>query len=188
MVNDGEFREDLLYRINTIHLELPALRQRKSDIVPLAERFLRQYGDLYNKTLRLSEEAEKKLTSLPWYGNIRELQHAIEKALILSDGRMISAEDIDGGNQQKREKPLEEVQTLDEMESRMIEKTIRECEGNLSVVAARLGISRQTLYNKIKRYGLYTNYNYRAFARGCSGLHSPLPPLSPQHQEGNLPF
>ena len=155
MVNDGEFREDLLYRINTIHLELPALRQRKSDIVPLAERFLRQYGDLYNKVnLRLSEEAEKKLTSLPWYGNIRELQHAIEKAVILYDGGKISAEDIDGGNQTKREKPLEEVQTLDEMESRMIEKTIRECEGNLSVVAARLGISRQTLYNKIKRYGL----------------------------------
>lgn len=155
MVNDGEFREDLLYRINTIHLELPALRQRKSDIVPLAERFLHQYGDLYNKlNLRFSEEAEKKLTSLPWYGNIRELQHAIEKAVILSDGGMIPAEDIDGGNQQRKEKPLEEVQTLDEMESRMIEKTIRECEGNLSVVAAKLGISRQTLYNKIKRYGL----------------------------------
>lgn len=155
MVNDGEFREDLLYRINTIHLELPALRQRKADIVPLANRFLRQYGDIYNKTnLRFSYEAEKKLTSLPWYGNIRELQHAIEKAVILSDGGMISAEDIDGGNQTRREKPLEEVQTLDEMESRMIEKTIKECEGNLSVVAARLGISRQTHYNKIKRYGL----------------------------------
>ena len=151
MVNDGEFREDLLYRINTIHLELPALRQRKADIVPLANRFLRQYGDMYNKTnLRFSDEAEKKLISLPWYGNIRELQHAIEKAVILSDGGMISAEDIDGGNQTRREKPLEEVQTLDEMESRMIEKTIKECEGNLSVVAARLGISRQTLYNKIK--------------------------------------
>lgn len=155
MVNNGEFREDLLYRINTIHLELPALRQRKADIVPLANRFLRQYGDIYNKTnLRFSDEAEKKLTSLPWYGNIRELQHAIEKAVILSDGGMISAEDIDDGNQTRREKPLEEVQTLDEMESRMIEKTIKECEGNLSVVAARLGISRQTLYNKIKRYGL----------------------------------
>lgn len=155
MVNDGEFREDLLYRINTIHLELPALRQRKADIVPLANRFLRQYGDRYNKTnLRFSDEAERKLTSLPWYGNIRELQHAIEKAVILSDGGMISAEDIDGGNQTRREKPLEEVQTLDEMECRMIEKTIKECEGNLSVVAARLGISRQTLYNKIKRYGI----------------------------------
>lgn len=155
MVNDGEFREDLLYRINTIHLKLPALRQRKADIVPLANRFLRHYGDIYNKTnLRFSDEAERKLISLPWYGNIRELQHAIEKAVILSDGGMISAEDIDGGNQTRREKPLEEVQTLDEMESRMIEKTIKECEGNLSVVAARLGISRQTLYNKIKRYGL----------------------------------
>lgn len=155
MVNDGEFREDLLYRINTIHLELPALRQRKADIVPLANRFLRQYGDMYNKTnLRFLDEAERKLISLPWYGNIRELQHAIEKAVILSDGGMISAEDIDGGNQTRREKPLEEVQTLDEMESRMIEKTIKKCEGNLSVVAARLGISRQTLYNKIKRYGI----------------------------------
>lgn len=155
MVNDGEFREDLLYRINTIHLELPALRQRKADIVPLANRFLRQYGDMYNKTnLRFSDEAARKLISLPWYGNIRELQHAIEKAVILSDGGMISAEDIDGGNQTRREKPLEEVQTLDEMECRMIEKTIKECEGNLSVVAARLGISRQTLYNKIKRYGI----------------------------------
>ena len=155
MVNDGEFREDLLYRINTIHLELPALRQRKADIVPLANRFLRQYGNIYNKVcIRFSEEAEQKLTSLPWYGNIRELQHAIEKAVILSDGGMIAAEDIDGGNQTRREKPLEEVLTLDEMECRMIEKTIKECEGNLSVVAARLGISRQTLYNKIKRYGI----------------------------------
>ena len=155
MVNDGDFREDLLYRINTIHLELPALRQRKADIVPLANRFLRQYGNIYNKVcIRFSEEAEQKLTSLPWYGNIRELQHAIEKAVILSDGGMIAAEDIDGGNQTRREKPLEEVQTLDEMECRMIEKTIKECEGNLSVVAARLGISRQTLYNKIKRYGI----------------------------------
>ena len=155
MVSDGDFREDLLYRINTIHLELPALRQRKADIVPLSNRFLCQYGDMYNKTnLRFSEEAERKLISLPWYGNIRELQHAIEKAVILSDGGMINAEDIDGGNQTRREKPLEEVQTLDEMECRMIEKTLKECEGNLSVVAARLGISRQTLYNKIKRYGI----------------------------------
>ncbi len=155
MVDDGEFREDLLYRINTIHLELPALRQRKADIVPLANRFLRQYGDLYNKAgIRLSDAAAEKLTALPWYGNIRELQHAVEKAVILSDGGILSAEDIDGGNQTRREKPLEEVQTLDEMERRMIEKTVKDCEGNLSVVAARLGISRQTLYNKLKRYGL----------------------------------
>ena len=155
MVAKGEFREDLLYRINTIHLELPALRQRKQDIVPLAQRFLQQYGNLYNKeNIQLSAEAAEKITHLPWYGNIRELQHAIEKAVILCDGNTIMPDDIDGGNPIKKEKPLEEVQTLDEMEHRMIEKTIQECEGNLSVVAARLGISRQTLYNKIKRYGL----------------------------------
>ena len=155
MVSNGEFREDLLYRINTIHLELPALRQRKQDIVPLAQRFLYQYGDLYNKVnIQLSTEAAEKITNLPWYGNIRELQHAIEKAVILCDGNVIMPEDIDGGNPIKKEKPLEEVQTLDEMERRMIEKTIKDCEGNLSVVAARLGISRQTLYNKIKRYGI----------------------------------
>lgn len=155
MVSNGEFREDLLYRINTIHLELPALRQRKQDIVPLAQRFLQQYGNLYNKVnIQLSAEAAEKITQLPWYGNIRELQHAIEKAVILCDGNLIMPEDIDGGSPIKKEKPLEEVQTLDEMERRMIEKTIKDCEGNLSVVAARLGISRQTLYNKIKRYGL----------------------------------
>ena len=155
MVSNGEFREDLLYRINTIQLELPALRQRKEDIVPLAKRFLLQYGNLYNKeNIQLSAEAAEKITLLPWYGNIRELQHAIEKAVILCDGNVIMPDDIDGGNPIKKEKPLEEVQTLDEMERRMIEKTIKDCEGNLSVVAARLGISRQTLYNKIKRYGL----------------------------------
>lgn len=90
---------------------------------------------------------------MPWYGNIRELQHAVEKAVILSSGTLIGEEDIDG-SPAARQKPLEEVQTLDEMERRLIEKTIRECDGNLSQVAAQLGISRQTLYNKIKRYGI----------------------------------
>lgn len=154
MVSEGTFREDLLYRVNTIHLHLPALRQRAQDIVPLARIFIRRYADMYGKDgLQLSEEASRKLTGMPWYGNIRELQHAMEKAVILSDGDCIGAGDIEGGNTRK-ESPLEEVQTLDEMERRMIERTIKECEGNLSVVAGRLGISRQTLYNKIKKYGL----------------------------------
>ncbi|MGN0233221.1 MAG: sigma-54-dependent transcriptional regulator [Bacteroidaceae bacterium] len=154
MVDQGTFREDLLYRINTIHLHLPPLRQRAQDIIPLAATFVKRYADMYGKEgLHLSAQAEKKLGGMPWYGNIRELQHAMEKAVILSDGGRIEAEDIDGGST-RREKPIEEVQTLDEMERRMIERTIKECTGNLSVVAVRLGISRQTLYNKIKRYGL----------------------------------
>ena len=155
MVTEGTFREDLLYRINTIHLHLPALRQRQADIVPLADRFLKQYAGLYNKSsMHFSPEAEQKIASLPWYGNIRELQHAVEKAVIMADSDTIQASDIDDSSHTYREKPIDEVQTLDEMERRMIEKAIRECEGNLSMVASRLGISRQTLYNKIKRYGL----------------------------------
>ena len=154
MVQTGEFREDLLYRINTIHLHLPPLRQRREDIAPLACLFLKKYGGIYNKeNLSLGEDAERKLKEMPWYGNIRELEHAVEKAVILSDGPQIHGEDIEGSDIHSNE-PLKTAQTLDEMEQQLIEKTIQECEGNLSVVASRLGISRQTLYNKIKRYGL----------------------------------
>ena len=156
-ITETLFESELFGHVKGAFTDAKVDKPGKFELADGSTIFLDEIGNLsygLQVNLRLSEEAEKKLTSLPWYGNIRELQHAIEKAVILSDGGMISAEDIDGGNQQRREKPLEEVQTLDEMESRMIEKTIRECEGNLSVVAARLGISRQTLYNKIKRYGL----------------------------------
>lgn len=154
MVREGTFREDLLYRINTIHLHLPALRERPGDAIRLARIFLDRYAGIYNKTdMHFSTDAEQKIAAMPWYGNIRELQHAVEKAVILSDGLTIRPDDIDG-DMQVRPKPLEAVQTLDEMEQQLIAKTIRDCDGNLSQVASTLGISRQTLYNKIKRYGL----------------------------------
>ncbi|MCI6618604.1 MAG: sigma-54 dependent transcriptional regulator [Prevotella sp.] len=154
MVREGTFREDLLYRINTIHLHLPALRERPGDAIRLARIFLDRYAGIYNKTdMHFSTDAEQKIGAMPWYGNIRELQHAVEKAVILSDGLTIRPDDIDG-DMQVRPKPLEAVQTLDEMEQQLIAKTIRDCDGNLSQVASTLGISRQTLYNKIKRYGL----------------------------------
>ncbi|HJH75700.1 MAG TPA: sigma-54 dependent transcriptional regulator [Prevotellaceae bacterium] len=154
MVAKGEFREDLLYRINTIHLHLPSLRERREDIPALARLFLNRYAAMYNKpAMELTPSAEQKIKDMPWYGNIRELQHAIEKAVILSDGREIGEQDI-SGSASVAEKPMEGVQTIGEMESRLIEKTIRECDGNLSQVASRLGVSRQTLYNKIKKYGL----------------------------------
>ncbi|MCI6550990.1 MAG: sigma-54 dependent transcriptional regulator [Prevotella sp.] len=154
MVREGTFREDLLYRINTIHLHLPALRERPGDAIRLARIFLNRYAGIYNKTdMHFSTDAEQKIGAMPWYGNIRELQHAVEKAVILSDGFTIRPDDIDG-DMQVRPKPLEAVQTLDEMEQQLIAKTIRDCDGNLSQVASTLGISRQTLYNKIKRYGL----------------------------------
>lgn len=154
MVAEGGFREDLLYRINTIHLHLPPLRERCDDIPALARMFLGRYVSMYNKPrMDFSPEAELKIKSLPWYGNIRELQHAVEKAVILGDGGVIGADGIDG-NVVPADRPLDDVQTIDEMERRLIGKTLRECDGNMSLVASRLGVSRQTLYNKIKKYGL----------------------------------
>jgi len=154
MVDKELFREDLLYRINTIQVHLPALRERREDIVSLAEIFLDRYADLYNKphfTLKLN--AQEKLKSQSWYGNIRELEHTIEKTVIICENRLIDGDDIDCP-QAKQERPLSEVNTLEDMECQLIKTTIKKYEGNLSTVASQLGISRQTLYNKIKRYGL----------------------------------
>ncbi|MDD6437621.1 MAG: sigma-54 dependent transcriptional regulator [Prevotella sp.] len=154
MVSQGQFREDLLYRINTIHLKLPPLRERQGDIVPLAQHFLDRYASMYGKQkMTFAEEAKKKIEALPWYGNIRELQHAIEKAVILCDANEISDELIEG-SPIHTDSQAQAVQTLDEMEKQMIAKAIQECCGNLSQVAQRLGITRQTLYNKIKKYNL----------------------------------
>jgi DNA-binding NtrC family response regulator len=154
MVRNGEFREDLLNRINTIHLHLPPLRERQGDIAAYARMFLKRYADIYNKgVMDFAPETLAKMDSLPWYGNIRELQHAVEKAVILTDGPVIGPEEIEGSSK-AQDKSADEVQTLDEMERDMIAKAIKECEGNLSHVASRLGISRQTLYNKMKKYGL----------------------------------
>ena len=154
MVARGEFREDLLYRINTIRLHLPPLRERKDDIVALARMFLDRYAAMYNKPgTAFTPAAERKMEALPWYGNIRELQHSVEKAVILSDGAVITEHDISGSTAPK-DRPAAEPQTIDEMERRLIGKTIDDCGGNLSQVAQRLGVSRQTLYNKIKKYGL----------------------------------
>lgn len=154
MVKEEKFREDLLYRINTIQVHLPALRQRQEDIVPLAELFLKRYSSIYGKqSLSLSAEAKKKLTLQPWYGNVRELEHCIEKAVILCESPVISDNDIDRPPPRK-DKSFDEVTTIDEMECQLIKNTIDQCNGNLSMVASQLGISRQTLYNKIKRYGL----------------------------------
>ena len=154
MVGEGTFREDLLYRINTIHLHLPPLRERASDVLVYADHFLRSYADLYNKVgMAFAPEAKEKIERLPWYGNIRELQHAVEKAVILCDGTTIGPDDIEG-SASTQPKATGEVQRLDDMEREMITKAITECEGNLSHVASQLGISRQTLYNKMKKYGI----------------------------------
>ena len=153
MVKQGLFREDLFYRINTIHVEIPPLRKRKEDIVPLAERFIARFCKQYDKaSISLSPAACEKLPAHAWYGNIRELEHSIEKAVIISDGETIPAEMFQ--LVQKTENPETETSTLEDMEKAMIRKALDKCGGNLSAVAAQLGITRQTLYNKMKKFGL----------------------------------
>ena len=153
MVAKGEFREDLLYRINTIHLEIPSLRERPEDIIPLTERFISRFCKQYDKApVKLTDGAREKLMLHPWYGNIRELEHAIEKAVIICDNAFLPEELF----QLPRRTNVAETaaSTLEEMEMQMIRKTLDKCNGNLSAVAAQLGITRQTLYNKMKKYGI----------------------------------
>ena len=154
MVDRELFRQDLLYRLNTIHIEIPPLRERPVDIVPLCEIFIAQYSRRYTRPVpRLTSGAKEKLNSHLWTGNIRELQHAVEKAVIISDGNTLDADNFD--LPRKKELPSKkDVATLSEMEYNMIKDAIDKYDGNLTLVANQLGISRQTLYNKIKRYEL----------------------------------
>lgn len=153
MVSDGNFREDLLYRINTIHIEVPPLRDRKDDIPELAEFFVNKYADKYGKNLKISSQAISKLSDYAWPGNVRELQHSVEKAVILSDSQQLTAVDFVFKNDD-----MNNVSnfggTLEDMEAQLIASAIEKHAGNLSAVSTQLGISRQTLYNKIKKYGL----------------------------------
>ena len=154
MVARGEFREDLLYRINTIHLEIPPLRERPEDILPLVEQFIRRFSAQYKKPAStLDEAARQRLLRHPWKGNIRELEHAIEKAVIISDDAVLPAEvfQLPHPAEPASDSP---ASTLEEMERRMISQALDTCGGNLSAVAAQLGITRQTLYNKMKKYNL----------------------------------
>ena len=156
LVREGRFREDLYYRINTVHIALPPLRERKKDIVPLAERFIGQFAEKYHRPLTgLDESAKMVLESGRWSGNIRELQNCIEKAVILSEGTTLTAKDIQL-EQAKAGAPaagtLKEVN--DAEEERMVRESVLRSNGNISAAAKMLGVSRPTLYAKMKKYGL----------------------------------
>lgn len=153
MVEKGSFREDLLYRINTIHIEVPPLRERGTDLLLLADFFIKKYGNKYGKpNLILPENTQAKLMNYTWPGNVRELQHAIEKAVIMCNGHTLSPTDF--FFRPATEEMEYKVETLEDMEKNMIRKAIAQNDGNLSVIATQLGITRQTLYNKLKKFGL----------------------------------
>lgn len=154
MVEKGEFRMDLLYRINTIQIEIPPLRKRANDILLLADFYLKKFTARYDKhAMKLGKSAEKVLKSWHWPGNVRELQHCIERAVILADTNELEASDLNLSRREDQSFTSFEG-SLEDVESRLIAWSIREHGGNLSAVASRLGISRQTLYNKISKYGL----------------------------------
>jgi DNA-binding NtrC family response regulator len=154
MVRGALFREDLLYRINTIQIEVPPLRDRVDDIPVLSFHFLRVFCEKYNKPgKKISTLALEKLANYQWPGNIRELQHSIEKAVILSDSSVLGPADFTFNASSKGVTDNGNI-TLEEMEKKLIAESIKKHDNNLSTVASKLGITRQTLYNKLKKYDL----------------------------------
>ncbi len=153
MVDEGTFREDLLYRINTIQIEIPPLRERKKDIIAIADYFLKIYCNKYRKNcLKINDSGIQKLTEYQWPGNVRELQHAIEKAVILSDKNILTADDFFFNPTTTGSTIFEG--TIEQMERKMILKVLQNNSSNLSSASQQLGITRQTLYNKMKKYNL----------------------------------
>jgi DNA-binding NtrC family response regulator len=153
MVAEGRFREDLLYRINTIMIVVPPLRDRVDDIPIMANHFLKVLSERYGKNgMKLSTHALEKLANHNWPGNVRELQHAIEKAVIMSDSLVLKPADFIFTSSAKSGVSVE--MTLDDMEKKLIIDTMKRYSNNLSTVASKLAITRQTLYNKIKKYDL----------------------------------
>ena len=156
MVHDEEFREDLYYRINTMHLHLPALRERTDEIIPLAEMFVEKFAEKYRRNVcGISTDAAELLKGHSWSGNIRELSNCIEKAVILSENESLSAADLEIVPARKAESiEVSSTDTLEETEEKAIRAAMARFGGNLSMVAKSLEISRPTLYSKLKKYGI----------------------------------
>jgi DNA-binding NtrC family response regulator len=152
------FRKDLIYRINTVEITVPPLRERGSDIVLLAEYFLRRYEKKYLKQqLRLSEAAKKKLSAYTYPGNVRELQYAVERAVIMADKHILNGEDIVFSpiEQQKTEaRPLLQTHNLEELEREAIVRVIEKHRGNISHAAKELGLTRAALYRRMEKYDI----------------------------------
>ncbi len=155
MVKQGGFREDLLYRINTIQINIPPLRERGNDIAELANFFIKKYTDKYDKPrLSINDKALGKLSDYPWPGNVRELSHCIERAVILSDKDVLTPSEFFLNDDLSFNDLSNNPMTLDEAEKILIGNSIKRNKGNLSNVARELKIGRQTLYRKMEKYGL----------------------------------
>ena len=155
-VADGRFRQDLLYRINTIELTLPPLRQRPADIKLLTEHFARKYAKQYHRPVpKLSPALLDELKQQPWPGNVRELQHAVERAVILMTGNTLESTDFSlRASTSGAKSPVDETLQLEDVERRTIQQAMQKYGGSVSDVAKELGLSRQALYRRLGKLGL----------------------------------
>jgi DNA-binding NtrC family response regulator len=149
----GKFRQDLLFRLNTIHLHLPPLRERREDIALLAQHFLKQHVARYRKPITgFDESALEAMRGYAWPGNVRELDHSVERGVLMAQTKLLRAPDL-GLNAGQAAPRLEDM-SLEEVESFLIKKTLARCDGNARKAAEQLGLSRSAFYRRLERYGL----------------------------------
>jgi DNA-binding NtrC family response regulator len=152
-VAGGKFRQDLLFRLNTIHIHLPPLRERREDIALLAQHFLKGHVERYRKQITgFDDSALEAMRNYGWPGNVRELDHAVERAVLMAQGKVIRAPDL-GLNAGQAAPRLEDM-SLEEVEGFLIKKTLARCDGNARKAAEQLGLSRSAFYRRLERYGL----------------------------------
>jgi len=158
MVKENRFRQDLLYRINTIEIEIPSLRDRMEDIPLLANHFLKSYSGKYQKSIsKISEAAMARMHKHPWPGNIRELQHSLERAIILSNSSVLQPEDFNftvGASKESEQNLSLDQYNLDEVEKLLIRKVLKKYNGNITQAASELGLTRSSLYRRLEKHGL----------------------------------
>ena len=155
MAEKDDFRMDLLYRLNTVEIELPPLRERPEDIAVLADHFLKIFSKKYKKPAKLSKSALNKLSHYHWPGNVREFQHVLERAVILGDTPTLSHDDLQLSPQRSSSEGIElETYNLEEVEKTIIEKVLRMNRGNISKASNDLGLTRTSLYRRMEKYGL----------------------------------
>ncbi|HVF88526.1 MAG TPA: sigma-54 dependent transcriptional regulator, partial [Blastocatellia bacterium] len=153
-VSAGRFRQDLLFRLNTVEIRLPPLRDRREDIPLLAVYFLRQHVQRYRKNLTgFTASGLQALMKHPWPGNVRELDHAIERAVLMAQGDELEASDLGLRSGKEVSRRLEDM-SLEEVEGFLIQRTLAQCDGNVSKAAEKLGLSRSALYRRLQRFGL----------------------------------
>lgn len=157
MIDQGNFRQDLLYRINTVEIKLPPLRERRDDIPLLVEHFLKRFGKKYNRPdVMITKKGIERLQEYHWPGNIRELEHSVERMVILSDREALTEQDV---NLPRNQPPAAAggnpaTMNLEEMEKALIEKALEQHQGNISKAASELGLTRAALYRRLEKHGL----------------------------------